>query len=232
MSDLIREVRESGRAREIRGIAKDRQVDVLCHFTRIENLQSILQMGLRGRSHLRRARIPFCTIDFNRIDNCQEAVSLSVSFPNYRMFYSKREFFRKSEGVYWSQWVVLLLEARLLWELNCSFCQQNAAHESVRNVPLEKRRNSLEFENFFYDFEGVNRLDLGIPRNYPTNPQAEVLVFDHIPISYLREIHFYNSGAWENWPYRNYTPNRAKISCGDSYFRERVDYKVWQKVGS
>lgn len=232
MSDLLREVREIGRVREIRGIAKDRNVNFLCHFTRIENLVSILRNGLRSRFQLRRAGIEFCPTDLNRIDGHQNAVSLSVSFPNYRMFYSKRELFWKSEGVNWAQWVVLILKADVLWELDCVFCQQNAAHGSVITVPLEKRKMPLEFESFFCDFEEVCRLDLGIPRNYPTNPQAEVLVFDQIPISYLREIHFYSTKAWENWPYRTYTANKANVFCSDYYFRRRKDYKVWQKVDS
>ncbi len=228
MSDIFREVREIGREREIRGIAKDRQVDLLCHFTRIENLMSILRNGLRGRSQLRQAGIEFCPIDFDRIDGCEDAISLSVSFPNYRMFYSKREFFRRSEEVNWAQWVVLILEADLLWELDCAFCQQNAAHGSVRKVPLEDRRSSKEFEDFFYNFEEVIRLDLGIPRNYSTNPQAEVLVFDPIPISYLREVHFYNSRAWKEWPFKSLAANHAEIFAGDYYFRERKDFKFWQ----
>ena len=185
-------------------------------------------MGLHGRSQLRQAGIAFCPIDYNRIDGCQEAISLSVSFPNYRMFYSKREFFWKSGGVNWSQWVVLILEAKLLWELNCFFCRQNAAHDSVRKVPLSTRRSPLEFESLFNDFEGVSRLDLGIPRSYTTNPQAEVLVFDQIPVSYLRELHFYNFNAWEHWPYRAFTAKKAQVFYGDSYFRERKDYKEWQ----
>ena len=99
MSDPLPELRRIGRIREIRGIVRDRQVDLLCHFTRIENLPSILLTGLQGRSQLRQAGLEFCPIDFNRIDGCEGAVSLSVSFPNYKMFYNKREFFWKSEGV-------------------------------------------------------------------------------------------------------------------------------------
>lgn len=232
MSDLLREVREIGRVREIRGIAKDRNINFLCHFTRIENLISILSNGLRSRFQLRRAGIEFCPTDLNRIDGHQNTVSLSVSFPNYRMFYSKRDFFWKSEGMISARWVVLLLEADLLWELDCVFCQQNAAHSSVRDVPLEKRRRPQEFESFFYDFEEVCRLDLGIPRNYPTNPQAEVLAFGEVPMSYLREIHFFDTNAWENWPYKACTPNKAKVVCSDYYFNPREDYKVWQRLGS
>ena len=228
MSDLIRDVQEQRRVKDIMWIARDRRIEALCHFTRVENLSGILRNGLLSRRLLHENRLPFFPIDYDRQDGYLEAVCLSVSFPNYKMFYSKRESFRHRYQVGHSQWVVLLWEASLLWEFECLFCQQNAAHDSVRSLPLEERRSPLAFEEIFRDFESVRRLDLNLPRNYPTNPQAEVLVFGRIPISYLREIHFYNLDAWTNWYNADYIAYNANIFYGDLFFRERQDYRVWQ----
>ncbi len=228
MTALIQEFLQHRRMRDIRWIAKDRRVNVLCHFTRIENLCSILQEGLLGRSLLDRRRTQFISIDERRGDGCAEAVCLTVSFPNYRMFFGKREYYWKNHGVYMNQWIVLLFEADLLWELDCAFCQQNAAHSSVTRHSLEDRRKPEAFERIFFDFEDINRLDLDIPRNYPTNPQAEILVFDTIPISYLREIHFLNSNAWDHLSDRDFVADNADVVYSDLFFRARKDYEVWK----
>lgn len=43
----------------------------------------------------------------------------------------------------------------------------------------------------FDEWEGKpDRNKLGIPLCYPTNPQAEVLVFERIPIGYINKVCF------------------------------------------
>ena len=229
MYDMIREIQEHRRVKDIKRITKDRKVDVLCHFTRVENLCGILREGLLGRRLLAQRGTPFFSIDDNRVDGYPEAVCLTISFPNYRMFYAKREEYLKKQNVSWNQWIVLLLEADLLWELTCAFCQQNAAHGSVSAIALEDRLRPLALEQVFFDFNGIRRVDLNIPRNCPTNPQAEVLVFDTIPVSYVREIHFYDMDACTNWFSRNNVVTSAEFRYGDHYFSARKDYEVWRR---
>lgn len=105
------------RASQIQQFCVERDITLLCHFTRIENLHSILQQGLLGRNLLETRRQQFLFNDHDRVDGHKEAICLSISFPNYQMFYSIREEKKETQEANDSQWVVLLLDAKVLWEL-------------------------------------------------------------------------------------------------------------------
>ena len=147
MSDHAWEVKEQRRARDIMLIAKDRKIDVLCHFTRLENLSGILRNGLLSRTSLEKSGASFVPTDMTRQEGYPEAVCLSVSFPTYKMLYRKRVMFRQCNQVTDSQWIVLLLDAKLLWELECGFCQQNAATYSERRVSRKDMRTPQALES-------------------------------------------------------------------------------------
>ena len=183
------------RASQIQRFCKDRGITTLCHFTRVENLQSILQEGLIGRSLLEARRPQPLFNDEDRADSNKEAVCLSISFPNYQMFYSIREQKKETQEANGSQWIVLLLDAKVLWELNCAFCQNNAARKAISRTSLADRKSPEALKGMFGDFYDIRHQDLLIPENYPTHPQAEVLVLDPIPVQYIKAIHFWNEDA-------------------------------------
>ena len=136
------------RASQIQQICTERGITTLIHFTRTENLQGILQEGLLGRRLLEARGQQFLFNDHDRVDGHKNAVCLSISFSNYQMFYSIRESKKKVEGVNDSQWVVLLLDTKVLWELECAFCQRNAAHKAVSSISLEDRRKPGFIERY------------------------------------------------------------------------------------
>ncbi len=211
---------------QIQQFCEERGIETLCHFTRIENLHSVLQQGLIGRSHLKTRDQQFLWNDSDRSDGNPEANCLSISFPNYQMFYSIRER-KKTEGVNISQWVILLLDAKILWELDCAFCQQNAAKGTVSEIPLEERKKPEALKGMFEDFYNIKHKELDIPQNYTTHPQAEVLVFDPIPTEYINAIHFWDATTLNNWR-SNYTGTFADMFFDDrEYFTYRRDYEVW-----
>ena len=215
------------RSYQIQQICEERGIETLCHFTRIENLHSILQNGLLGRSILHERGQQFLWNDADRADRHAEANCLSISFPNYQMFYSIRERM-KSEGVNNSQWVVLLLDAKILWKLDCAFCQRNAASNAVRSIPLEGRKKPEALKGMFENFYDIKHQDLQIPLNYPTHPQAEVLVFDQIQMEYINAIHFSDATILEQWR-SNYTGAFSnKFFVDRRYFDARSDYEVWR----
>lgn len=215
------------RRSQIQQFCEDRKIETLVHFTRIENLDSILQLGLVGQSLLQTRKQQFLWNDADRADLHPEAICLSISFPNYQMFYSIREQY-KSEGVYDFQWVVLLIEAKVLWELDCAFCQRNAALNAVRSIPLDERKKPEALKGMFDDFYDIKRQDLPIQQNYPTHPQAEVLVFDAIPIEYIKEIHFWDATTLKNWRSNYIGTYSNKLIATMEYFTYRVDYGVWR----
>lgn len=215
------------RSLEIKRFCKERGIETLFHFTRIEYLHNILQDGLLGRRYLEKHGLPFIPNDPVRADWCPEANCLSISFPNYPMFYSIRKK-KKSEGVNDSQWVVLLLDAKVLWELDCAFCQRNAASNAISTISLDKRKKPETLKDMFSDFYGIKHQNLSIPQNYPTHPQAEVLVFDQIPMEYINAIHFRDATIMKQWR-SNYTGTFSdKFFNNQECFFPRSDYEFWK----
>ena len=173
---------------QLRQICVERGITTLIHFTRIENLRSILQEGLLGRSILEERGQDFKWNDPDRADKHPEAICLSISFPNYKMFYLIREEKKMTNEANDPPWVVLLLNAKVLEELECVFCQQNAAHKTVSSIPLEDRKKPEALKGMFGDFYNIRHQDLSIPDNYPTHPQAEILAFNRIPARYINKV--------------------------------------------
>lgn len=225
---------------QIQKICDEREIKTLCHFTRIENLQGILQEGLIGRSLLEAREQQFLFNDKDRADSNKEAVCLSISFPNYKMLWDIRKNKEKTEGITHSQWIVLLLDAKVLWELDCAFCQTNAASGAV--IPLlsderigeQKRHEALEdmFVEDYYDSIRkiwISRQNLQIPDNYTTDPQAEILVFDPISAKHIKEVHFYDEITRERWSSTNRETYSQTFRFFPKYFQGRQDWRFWQK---
>jgi len=215
---------------EIQQVCHERDIKSLCHFTRGDRLRSIL---LKGRGLLSRIfletlpakyRPPFT--DQDRGDGFKEAICLSISFSNYRMFYSKTGPSNQHK------WVVLLLDVRVLWELDCAFCHQNARFEPVLRVPLEERKRLILLERMFWLSDShpdgsTTYQRQQIPDNYPTHPEAEVLVFDSIPAEYIKEVHFYDRTALTTWQQENPGTYSQRFCANEHYFKYRCDYKAW-----
>lgn len=212
------------RTSSIKQICHDRGIKILVHFTHIENLRRILGEGLLSRETLETIRDPLKKPprfnDQDRLDKHPEAICLSISFPNYKMFF-------KYASEKQSQWVVLLLDAKLLWELDCAFCQENAASNAVYTIPLKERKKPDALNNMFIDYDSISRQSLSIPDHYPTYPQAEVLVCNPIPVAYIKEVHFYEKLALEQWYSKNSGMDTETFLVSKQYFHPRCDWKVW-----
>ena len=201
MNKVERQKLRNNEATHIKRFCVNRNITTLTHFTRVENLSSILENGLLGREQLDSQGGSFYFNDPHRYDEQRGGICLNLSFPNYRMFWKIRQ---KTEEVAHSQWVVLLLDVDVLWEFDCAFCQENAASNTVHGIPLEDRKSldalrSLFCEEFHDGTRVISRDSLAIRENYPTNPQAEILVFDRIPSRYINTIVFYRYFAQEQW---------------------------------
>ena len=97
---------------------------------------------------------------------------MSISFPNYQLF-SKFSWSDNESQPDYSGWIVLLLDGKVLWELDCAFCQENAASNTVRHIPLEERKKPDALKGMFVDVccdtnETIyQRQSLQIPDHYP-----------------------------------------------------------------
>lgn len=101
------------------------QVPCLLHFTRVVNLPSIMQHGLFPVSRTAEIGVAPVINDELRLDGHQDGTSLSIAFPNYRMFWKYRQ---DNVGV---DWVVLGIHPSVLWTKDCAFCRHNAADARI-----------------------------------------------------------------------------------------------------
>jgi hypothetical protein len=154
---------------------KRKGIEYLWHFTKLENVKSIFENGIIPRATLEADGANVAYNDPDRLDGFKNANCLSIGHPNYKMFYSLRQ---QDPSV---EWVVFGVKAEVLWTKDCAFCSTNAANSSVTSVPIELRKGTQAFESIFLPIAGKpTRQDLQLPNSCPTDPQAEVLVFDTI----------------------------------------------------
>ena len=215
------------RSEQITEFCQRRKISDICHFTRIENLKGIISEGLLPRAVLEKrsaASLPIFTDEF-RFDRQKNASCLSLSFPNYKMFWQKR---RQSGDD--NLWVVVIYDYSTITRLNCAFTTQNAAASVNLNSDIASRNTVENLAELFGDFGSIQRRDLRLPDHYPTNPQAEVLAFETIPAKYIKQVVFFASSQAKQWLSENgqmYPIN--KYSLNESMFKCRMDFASWKK---
>jgi hypothetical protein len=203
-------------------LAKGRKIGSLVHFTRVENLAGILTHGLLPRTQYDAYGVAPVLTDELRLDSCLEASSLSIGFPNYKMFF----YCQKSMPE--AKWAVVVYKPNILWEKKCAFCTENAAKSGVAAIPIAERTTPRAFEAMFDEVAGKpNRKKLGLDDGSPTNPQAEVLVFGRIESTYVIGVAFKEQALVDahRERFRNVPMKRLP-----GLFLPRVDYLHWKKV--
>lgn len=205
----------------MRSFLKERQIDRLYHFTRANNLKNIFRYGLLPKDELDSRGIENFINDVHRYDNCPNAICTSIEFPNYKMFYRLR---CDNPDV---DWAVLELNAEIIYDSKCAFNWTNAGDSKSYNIPLNRRMTQAAFEDLFADRDGYpTREELKIPDRYPTNPQAEILVFGVIPISYIKKVNFIDKDTYSR--YHDIIPPDINVKINNKLFYPRQDYKFWQ----
>ncbi|OJB33239.1 hypothetical protein BGV56_18720 [Burkholderia ubonensis] len=165
-------------------------IEKLLHFTQLANVPSIIANGVVPRQVLENRGAPFQFNDAYRIDGYRGASSFSISWPNYKMFWGARQ---DRPGVHWA---VIECEASVLWDKDCVFCVENAASNAVRAVPIDQRKGVPGIQALFGEVLGKpTRAEMGHPLHYPTNPQAEVLVFGIVEPRYINAIHVQDTAS-------------------------------------
>jgi len=202
---------------------KERKINYLVHFTHIDNLENILKIGLIPRKYLEDELIQIKLrprfSDNQRRDGNKEANCLSVSFPNYRMFFKKS----KHEQ---DEWAVIFFNLNLIKKHRCKFASTNLAYKDSK--PIEGIEGA---EQMFADLNLRERLDL--PSYYTTNPQAEVLEYSVVPNLWIKEVHLYSNKHMNKvvkWNKRVVKWNKNEniiIKVDRTYFSPRKDHRYW-----
>jgi len=211
----------------VRSLIAEKEIKYLMHFTRVENLKSILNHGLLPRCDLDQESVQYVATDPSRFDRHKDAINLSVSFPNSSMFFTKR---RNMGG----DWVVLMIRPEVMVSEPCYFYPSNAASRCFS--PCEDRSRAEDFKKMFSkkvlnnQGEIVKRKYLGLPNCFPTNLQAEVLVFSKVKVSMLMAVNFFDQKSFSNFLMRtNVTelPSSVSFNIEHTLFMNRSDWRTW-----
>ncbi|WP_319568677.1 DarT ssDNA thymidine ADP-ribosyltransferase family protein [Cohaesibacter marisflavi] len=198
-----------------------RGIKYLVHFTKYSNFPSIMINGLLRRTELDRRGLCYNFNDDMRLDRHPETLSVSIGFPNYKMFYRARQDYADDT------WVVLFLHPNVLIQKPCAYYARNAATGCYKDTNPQSLQNKASFDAMFSDIGPVKRSDLGIPDHFTTDPQAEVLVFADIESKYIIGVGAQNDAQRAEILY-NYTRFKDKsVQSLPQLFKPREDYEHW-----
>jgi len=170
------------------------QVPYLLHFTRIENLSSILGHGLYPRARVAELGAAPVVNDQYRWDGHTDSSSLSIGFPNCQMLYR----YRMADEA--SEWAILVINPAVLWVKECAFCRHNAADGRISSQQLTDLTTPEAFIGMFEEIEGLEaRSDQKLKPFDPTDVQGEVLVFDVIEPSLIYAVVFQTEAARDRY---------------------------------
>jgi ssDNA thymidine ADP-ribosyltransferase, DarT len=210
-------------ANSIREFIATRNIPYLVHFTRIENVMSILKNGITPRASLVSG---FHFNDEMRLDRFSESTSFSISFPNWQMFYRCR-CAERNRG---ANWVVLAISTEALLTHPCLFFPTNAASRCFQDEGHEAfstRMGITGLNSMFPDDPPGVREARGLPDKTTTDPQAEILVFDRVPPEQIGAISLMRSDGSTEALIRRQMPT-LRLNVGGKLFNRRADYKFWQ----
>lgn len=196
----------------------NRNIDCLFHFTPVEYLDSIFTHGLLVPSVCGKLGTGMTPNDSFRYDG-QDAICLSVEWPNYKLFYSFRQ---RNPGRHWA---LIAIQHSVLWEKRVCFNTTNAADNSMSSQAFAAREGLAKFQELFGDCSGKVRADLQLPDNLPTNPQAEVLCLDCIEPTNFHGVLLDDLATCE--ALKSKYPN-CEFIYGTDYFGYRTDWSHWK----
>lgn len=173
--------------------AHARGITEVLHFTTNRGLIGIFDKGLllcRDRldadQRLESIRTPNCSTRYRDAD-WTGYVNLSISLVNKWMFDKSRQR-HEDDGVWWA---VLALDVELLGEDGVYFTTTNNTYSSV----VRRGTGVAGLADMFSDgipfgYYGSKRWrSASTPDSFPTDPQAEVLYTDAVPLTWLRHIY-------------------------------------------
>jgi len=213
---------------KIQQVVSARKIEYLLHFTPLNNLRNILRLGFVPRKFLEMSGVkevirPLAPDQF-RDDGREECFCLSISWPNYKMFFAKRNTMQVD-------WVVLKINIEAIIQHKCLFFKTNAASPKVR------KDGPSNLEGMFYD--GGIRHRLGIDDSFTTDPQAEVMSYSRIPPDWIEEIYTDRltksmnrellAISKENLLENGNGKGKIKITQDKTFFGPRKDFSFWKK---
>lgn len=197
---------------QIRRFAEEIKIPALVHFTPIGNLESILKNGLLCRNDIDdNAEIN----DQLRLDGRKNTISTSIAFPNSNMFYK----YRQEKG---GLWAVVAISKRVLWDLDCLFCEHNAADARIAGLPEDYLCTVDAFKSMYDEqIDLPNRQEQSLRTYDPTDVQAEVLIKHHVPAKYIVGVVFPDARTKDKYAHLTTKRKVVEHSRNKGFFASR-----------
>lgn len=215
--------------RQVAWMINQRGVQSFYHFTPYLNLENILSFGLISKDEIQKRLWNgsigfFSSLDSGRWEGRTDCVCLSVSFPNYKMLYTKQ---KEDPNC---PFVLLELDARPFLSADntsMAFFPTNAAKGRSKNNPITDEEfvehGKLEWARRMFSPEGRSSL---IPSSCTTDPQAEILFKGTIDPSVIKRCIVKDISDRNR--VLDYVEHKD-VQVDERFFSRRADYQIWKK---
>ena len=194
LADLIAQYANEARisvSAEIPGYLSIQNISRMFHFTSIHNLESIVTNGFLGRDSLQEMNLVFIPSDGNREEPLIDGVCFSLSRPNTYMAARK---------ILTGQELILLELAgvdRILTNYNFVVSPGNFGSSLLKKRIMSWPEEFVGAQGLLNLFKAQEiREKYSIPSYEPTDPQAEIVILERLPWSYVDRIYFPNSAEY------------------------------------
>lgn len=162
-------------------ILKNRGVNRLCHFTKLNSFIHIIAEG-EGIVSTDALKPDLKKInDTERYDGRTNYVCCSIQYPN--SWYLKKVINRDNDKIF-KEWVILYVDLRILKNREAAFCPCNASREYGRYI----NENIGEINSIFNDDVLGRKRTSRMMACCPTDDQAEILIKNNIPREYIMGV--------------------------------------------
>ena len=200
---------------------ENRSIKNILHFTHTLNLISILTNGLKSIEMIEKEGITSKLHDIWRSDKIRQGIFCSIAYPNIWML-------NGNENINPQEYAILeIMENTLLLQHFAAFPGNSS--RSVLKIHAE--------ENFdqYVGVTSLNRMFLNkdlrnkqkVPKNEPTDLQAEIIFFNELNPDRIRQIHFpgLRTEAFENI-YKilenEYPEIAIEFQCSHNFFYKKT----------
>lgn len=212
-----------------------KKIKNLIHFTDIDNLKSILNIGIAPKQTLMEKNITYIFNDYKRLDNRLDCVCLSVEFPNKDLLDTFKTKYNKKYCI-----IVLDAESVLLNNKNKKYYVYcNAAREDAREW---LKGETLCQDTYFWKMFTEDNTDVRLHCQYtrsskylkeylPTNEQAEILYQGVISPKYIKEVYFESTDALNEFKKTidsECIPKGINLVCNTDFFIKSRDEIDWE----
>lgn len=164
-------------------VLRKRKIGKILHFTHVDNLESILSIGIQTKSEVIDSKIKFIETDPQRFDGFLESISFSIHMPNTFLLAVKNKELK-------NEIVVLEIAA------NCLLVKPFAAFPSNAAGGIFSDEITQDPYRFVGQrgLEGIYlnknlRKEANLHSAEPTDQQSEILFFDTIDTAQILAIH-------------------------------------------